>query len=455
MSDQLSNEVPVDSLSTLREEVTQLRQRVARLEALLGGAPTTTQQGASNPVSMTRSKEPSIERTIGSQWLSKVGILAVLVGVALFLKLAIDNHWIGPAARIGLGLAGGLVIFAGSEPFRRKGYPGFSCTLKGIGTGVLYLSLWASFSLFHLLPGVVAGLGMIVVTVGNGLLAWRQNSQVLAVYAIVGGMLTPFLLSNAQHHEVALFAYLLLLSGGACVLALTRVWNSLLLLAFSGSGLYAIVWAFFWYRAEEFSVTVMFAAAGFLLFALIPFLPGSKLPRSTSQTALSIANAIGGVVLASALYTGLTQALVVLGIAAFYYVLMRVRPASEGSPLPGWTVALNGNVALLVGITLLIHWLWRGSVTASGPQTGEQLSYSFWFMGFGASLVILGFWRHRAALRWQGLVLLLLSITKVFVVDMEFLQAGLRVFSFLALGLLLLVISFVYQRDWLRLRSKS
>jgi uncharacterized membrane protein len=37
----------------------------------------------------------SLESRIGSQWFNRIGIEAVLVGVAWFLKLAHDNHWIG------------------------------------------------------------------------------------------------------------------------------------------------------------------------------------------------------------------------------------------------------------------------------------------------------------------------------------------------------------------------
>src|SRR5882757_2536740 len=38
----------------------------------------------------------SLESRIGSQWFNRIGILAMLIGVAWFLKLAFDNHWIGP-----------------------------------------------------------------------------------------------------------------------------------------------------------------------------------------------------------------------------------------------------------------------------------------------------------------------------------------------------------------------
>ncbi len=42
----------------------------------------------------------SLESRIGSQWFNRVGILAMLIGVAWFLKLAFDNHWIGPLGRV-------------------------------------------------------------------------------------------------------------------------------------------------------------------------------------------------------------------------------------------------------------------------------------------------------------------------------------------------------------------
>ena len=64
-----------------------------------------------------------------------------------------------------------------------------------------------------------------------------------------------------------------------------------------------------------------------------------------------------------------------------------------------------------------------------------------------------GFWRRSAFLRWQALLLLAVSIGKVFLVDVSELSQGYRILSFLGLGALLLGVSFVYQRDWLNLRK--
>jgi len=68
----------------------------------------------------------SLESRIGSQWFNRVGILAVLIGMAWFLKFAIDNHWIGPLGRVLIGLVAGGALIAWSERFRNHGY---ACSL--------------------------------------------------------------------------------------------------------------------------------------------------------------------------------------------------------------------------------------------------------------------------------------------------------------------------------------
>ena len=44
-----------------------------------------------------------LEQRIGARWATWVGIVAILVGVGLFLKWAFDNAFLGPAARVALG----------------------------------------------------------------------------------------------------------------------------------------------------------------------------------------------------------------------------------------------------------------------------------------------------------------------------------------------------------------
>jgi len=57
-----------------------------------------------------------------------------------------------PLGRVLIGLVAGAALIAWSERFRNRGYAVFSYSLKAIGSGTLYLSLWAAFSLYQLLP---------------------------------------------------------------------------------------------------------------------------------------------------------------------------------------------------------------------------------------------------------------------------------------------------------------
>ena len=165
----------------------------------------------SYPVETRAQGSRSVESRIGSQWLNRVGIVALLIAVTLALKFAVDKHWIQftQTGRIVTGLVLGAAVVLWSERFRRKGYPTFSYSLKAVGTGTLYLTLWASFHLYHMVPAPVALAMMIGVTAWNAVMAWAQDAELLAVYALVGGFATPALLGTGGNHEVFLFSYVL------------------------------------------------------------------------------------------------------------------------------------------------------------------------------------------------------------------------------------------------------
>src|SRR5215467_8308286 len=94
--------------------------------------------------SAKKKEDIGLEKKIGQVWLNRIGITAVLVGVAFFLQWAFQNHLIGPTGRVAIGLVAGIGLVVWSERFRRKNYVPFSYSLKAVGIGALYLSLWAA-----------------------------------------------------------------------------------------------------------------------------------------------------------------------------------------------------------------------------------------------------------------------------------------------------------------------
>ncbi len=108
------------------------------------------------------------------------------------------------------------------------------------------------------------------------------------------------------------------------------------------------------------------------------------------------------------------------------------------------------SVLVLWGISLEITTFWntRPYVT----DVYRHFSLSIWWMLFGALLLVIGFKKRSRFFRWQGLVLLTLSVLKVFVFDMSELTQGYRIVSFIGLGGILLATSFAYQKDWFGIR---
>jgi uncharacterized membrane protein len=532
----------------------------------------------------TAKPEIDLESRIGSHWLNRIGISAVLIGMSYFLKLAFDNNWIGPTGRVSIGLLAGIGAIVWSENFRKRGYNLFSYSLKAVGVGVLYLSLWAAFQVYALIPSPVAFLAMVIVTGSTAMLAIKQDAEILAAIALAGGFTTPLLLSTGQNHEVELFSYVALLCAASVALVAVKPWRRLLILSYVGMlGLY-MGWYSEFYRRPEFAVTLFFVTMFFAIFTVAPLV--SRVPEGGSllylPAALTLINSGVYFLQAYAMVDEidkLAMAWFALALAAVHIGLSRVvrrqQPADaemlrllhlalavalitiaipirlDGHWITvGWlveagvllwvanrigagflhylavvalglgvarlllydnfrvdTLLLNSRMAtyiLAMAVLALLAWfsLKRGSdfdhqlasvavVAVSalalvglsreigdyyGRQTyadwngarswtlaaaanrhniaiAENFSYSALWMGYGAFLMMIGFWLKSAFFRWQALFLIAATIVKVFIYDVSQLDRGYRILSFMILGVLLLAVSFVYQKDWLKLSS--
>lgn len=321
-------------------------------------------------------EERSLESRVGSQWFNRIGIIALLIGVAWFLKFAFDNHWVGPAGRVLIGLLSGAALIAWSERFRAKGYAAFSYSLKAVGSGVLYLSLWAAFSLYHLISPGIAFAGMVLVTVFNAFIAWRQSAELLAVYAIVGAFSTPLLLSTGRNEEVFLFSYLLMMNAATMALLVLKGWNRLLVLSFLGT--VAFYWGWYWqfYQPTAFVTTTVFLSFFVLLFAAATILARQKRVHAEQDDAaralISMANAafgfLGFYAMLSHNGSGRNAALAwcSVGFGAFYLAL---RKWIERTPIAGSRLASLSDVQLSIAIVFLTlavplavhgHWVTVG-----------------------------------------------------------------------------------------------
>ena len=226
---------------------------------------------AHHPPTVPDSRE-SLESRLGSQIFNRIAIVLLLIGTAYFLKLAVDRRWIvpSPTGRLIAGLLAGAALVLWSERFRKNGFAAFSYSLKAVGSGVLYLSLWAGYHLYGLLP-TEAALGlMILVTAWNAYMAWVQDAELLAVYALAGGFTTPMLLSTGGNHEIFLFTYLLAIDVATVALVRLKTWPRLLLGAFPLTVAFFIGWYTEFYAADELAITSVFIALFGVAFGSVP-----------------------------------------------------------------------------------------------------------------------------------------------------------------------------------------
>jgi uncharacterized membrane protein len=223
------------------------------------------------PKAAVAESRESLENRLGSQIFNRIAIVLLLIGTACFLKLAVDRRWIvpSPTGRVIVGLLAGAGLVLWSERFRRKGFAAFSYSLKAVGSGVLYLSLWAAFQLYGLIPASVAMGLMILVTAWNAYMAWAQNSGLMAAYALAGGFATPMLVSTGGNHEIFLFTYLLAIDLATVALVRLKSWPRLLLGAFPPTVAFFIVWYREFYAVWELTTTSIFIVLFGMAFASV------------------------------------------------------------------------------------------------------------------------------------------------------------------------------------------
>ena len=413
-------------------------------------------------------------------------------------------------------------------------------------------------------------------------MAWTQEAQILAAFALTGGFSTPLLLSTGQNREIALFTYVAILDLGTLVLVRFKPWRRLLIMSYAGTLLLYVGWYSSFYTRSQLNLTLAFATLFFAIFAIAPLITRQsegEMPLLASVPAVvAFVNAGTYFLQAYAMIEEVDKtymAWFALALATVYIFLSRqvhqraiARRASERLHYLHLALAI-GFITVAIPIRLDAHWITIGWFVEAGVLLGvanrlrsdflnlfalgalalgvarlllidnfhttqllfnlrmatyavavavlgavawyaakrdddwarrvassavvamnvlaliafsrevaefysrqmmgvrswranfvpelrrieieRDFTYSALWMAYGAVLMVIGFLRRSAVVRWQALLLIAATIMKVFVYDVSQLDRGYRIVSFIVLGVLLLAISFVYQRDWLQL----
>ncbi|MFL6229764.1 MAG: DUF2339 domain-containing protein [Pyrinomonadaceae bacterium] len=267
------------------------RSRASSSGADAGGT-SQSRVGEGAPSSAARARR-DVESIVGGSLFNWLGIIAVTVAVGFFLKLAFEHEWIGPAARVLLGGAAGCGVLALAEFLRARGYRAYAHVLTGGGILILYLSVYAARGFYELVGVTAAFALMTVVTATAVALSVRHDARSIAVLALIGGFMTPALLSTGVDRQIALFTYVAFLDAGVLALAYFKRWRVLDHLAFAATVLTFVSWYADYFAEWKSLRTVFFLTLFFLMFSALAVLHNVLRKRKARWLDLSlvIANA--------------------------------------------------------------------------------------------------------------------------------------------------------------------
>ena len=249
----------------------------------------------------TPPKAGSLEQKIGTRVLLVLGVITSIVGVGFFLKYAYDNDLIGPLGRVVITAVAGVIALIVGEGTRRRGYGIVAKGVTALGFAILYAADFSSYRFYQLIgPGPAFGIA-ILITAAAMLYAVALDEIVIAFLSLLGGFLTPVLVSTGENRPIALFCYILVLSVGAILCAIRRKWRAITVLSFIGTYVLYTGWFEKFYRhtmygnetPAQINIALGWLAAFFAIYLVLPVLYAlvKKINAQREDVCLILSNA--------------------------------------------------------------------------------------------------------------------------------------------------------------------
>jgi len=433
----------------IREELNRLRSTVSVLErrvnALEGGQvrevsyPATTSR-ASSLSGFRGERRPEskggLEVDIGKKLFSIVGVVSIFFGLIFFVVYTLSQDFLGPVGKITAGVIVGLILLVLGEVLDRKKYMWFSRSVTGGGFLALYLSTYAAYGLYNLIPKEASIVLLIILVAFGVLFSLKYKSAIIASEVFLLGYLVSFIGGVPDFSLV----YVLILGAGLLVIAYWKDWFGLGIGGMLMTYIIYVAWYFShkyheMQKPDDFPISAAFLIAYFLLYTLMSFAP--RLRRNYSGQ-------------------NVTGTLITLLNAPIFYLLFLWRLDNTDTAFCGFFSVIVGVVYLFIGYVMAAlqdKSLFKLSlifcltfITLAAPiQTDDTIVTIVWCLEAFVLLAI-GFIFRNKLFRQFGLAVLIITIFKVFLVDLAWLSTLYRIISFIVLGIILLVTSLVYSK---------
>ena len=248
--------------------------------------------------------------------------------------------------------------------------PGYGLSLQGAGAGILYLTAYAAFRLYGVLPEAPAVVLLIAVSALTVWLAVRNDSQPLAGLAIGGGFLAPVLVGN-DGGPVLLFGYFALLNAAIFSLAWSKAWPVLNAVGFAFTFVLGALWGHEFYGPEHYAAVQPFLALFFVFYVAIAILYARRGPlaaRDPVDGLLVFGVPLVGFALQAALvrefeYGAAWSALALAIVYALLFLVLR-RRGEPGFPLLSRAFLVLAVVFATIAIPFALENRWTAALWA-------------------------------------------------------------------------------------------
>lgn len=419
-------------LSAYQGQIETLRKQIDQL-TIVGKTNVSKERIVAKPVLAV--KDWSLENFIGLRLIHLVGMVVLVIGLSIGVKYAIDRNLISEGARIVFAYAAGGLLYLLSLRLQKK-YTVFSAILFSGGMASLYFTTYGAFVYYQLFSFALSFGLMILLTLYTVYKAIDYNRQEIALLGLVGAYATPFLVSKNADQAELFFLYISLINGGVVFLAVKKQWNTVGRLAQLITWVLFIAWA-----AVRFTENVRSIGAVFMVFFFSLFFAGITGAKWMHKQNFTKAQAYQLVLNNLAVYTASLllfpsfseNALAIISLIVCFFAAAQAYSFSAFWKEEQYVQRLLYGLSFILFI-VFIAFQWDGLLVTLLWLLTAVLVFTW------------GVLRKSPAARMTAMLLMGTTLLKLVVLDSLRFSAVQKIISYVLLGILLLVISFFYQK---------
>lgn len=388
------------------------------------------------PSHTPKRSEEGLEKFIGLRLLHFCGIIALVIGISIGVKYAIDKDLISPAIRIALAYVAGISLYFLSIRLKKK-YLVFSAILLSGAMASLYFTSFAAFAYYQLISGGLAFALMLCITAFTIYSAIKYNRQEIAILSMVGAYAIPFLISVNSGRSDLFFTYIILINIGISFLAFKKNWTLMTGLALFASWILYLAWGFFRYDATNKDLAVIVMSIFYLLFCVtsVGFALRKKRELEFNELLQFLVNSSFAFAAALLIFTN-TYIQSVSAVTGFACIIFMVQACLSRILLPAEKILFNALTAFAVlCLIFYIGMRWSGMPVTMG-----------WLLT-AAGLFTMGVLSKINWLRLVSVIITVAALGKLVIIDRQLLSPGQKIISYIAIGVWMLLLSFFYQRN--------